>query len=134
MYVTTYKADGTITSIGKVNDSFPVDREHPPDGLLYTDEIPDGRGIILQYRIHPKAITRERRKLKAYKRLLDKGIVTMEEIDGYFRSWLSGNYKYMSRDQIYKMNSLYVKLFGRSVTWKKGHGRLRWLMAHPSAA
>lgn len=40
----------------------------------------------------------------------------------------------MSRDQIYKMNSLYVKLFGRSVTWKKGHGRLRWLMAHPSAA
>lgn len=51
MYVTTYKADGTITSIGKVNDSFPVDREHPPDGLLYTDEIPDGRGIILQYKI-----------------------------------------------------------------------------------
>lgn len=90
-------------------------------------------GVVVR-RIHPKAITRERRKLKAYKRLLDKGIVTMEEIDGYFRSWLSGNYKYMSRDQIYKMNSLYVKLFGRSVTWKKGHGRLRWLMAHPSAA
>ena len=90
-------------------------------------------GIVVR-RIHPKAITRERRKLKAYKRLLDKGIVTMEEIDGYFRSWLSGNYKYMSRDQIYKMNSLYVKLFGRSVTWKRGHGRLRWLMAHPSAA
>lgn len=86
------------------------------------------------FSIHPKAITRERRKLKAYKRLLDKRIVTMEEIDGYFRSWLSGNYKYMSRDQIYKMNSLYMKLFGRSVTWKKGHGRLRWLMAHPSAA
>mgnify|MGYP000585734303 CR=1 FL=1 len=33
MYVTTYKADGTITSIGKVSDSFPVDREHPPDGI-----------------------------------------------------------------------------------------------------
>lgn len=90
-------------------------------------------GVVVR-RIHPKAITRERRKLKAYKHLLDKGIVTIEEIDGYFRSWLSGNYKYMSRDQIYKMNSLYVKLFGRSVTWKKGHGRLRWLMAHPSAA
>lgn len=90
-------------------------------------------GVVVR-RIHPKAITRERRKLKAYKRLLDKGIVTIEEIDGYFRSWLSGNYKYMSRDQIYDMNSLYVKLFGRSITWKKGHGRLRWLMAHPSAA
>ena len=90
-------------------------------------------GVVVR-RIHPKAITRERRKLKAYKRLLDKGVVTIEEIDGYFRSWLSGNYKYMSRDQIYDVNSLYVKLFGRSVTWKKGHGRLHWLMAHPSAA
>lgn len=103
-------------------------------GILLTEKITHLaiQGYIKS--IHPKAITRERRKLKAYKRLLDKGIVTIEEIDGYFRSWLSGNYKYMSRDQIYKMNSLYVKLFGRSVTWKKGHGRLRWLMAHPSAA
>ena len=25
--------------------------ERQADGLLYTDEIPDGRGIILQYRI-----------------------------------------------------------------------------------
>lgn len=46
---TTYEPDGTITSIGKVSDSFPVDYEHPPDGLLYTDEIPEGRGIILNY-------------------------------------------------------------------------------------
>lgn len=106
--------------------TFPVGQLKPKYTLLQN-------GVVVR-RIHPKAITRERRKLKAYKRLLDKGIVTIEEIDGYFRSWLSGNYKYMSRDQIYKMNSLYVKLFGRSVTWKKGHGRLRWLMAHPSAA
>lgn len=88
-------------------------------------------GVVVR-KIHPKAITRERRKLKAYKRLLDKGIVTQKEIDGYFRSWISGNYKYMSRKQIENMNSLFVELFGRSVTWKKGHGRLRWLMAHPS--
>lgn len=90
-------------------------------------------GVVVR-RIHPKAITRERRKLKAYKRLLDKGIVTQQEIDGYFRSWISGNYKYMSRDQIESMSSLYVELFGRSVTWKKGHGRLRWLMAQRSTA
>ncbi len=89
-------------------------------------------GIVAR-RIHPKAITRERRKLKAYQRLLNKGIVTMDEIDGWFRSWLSGNYKYMSREQIYSMNSLYITLFGRSITWKKKHGRLRWLMVHPSA-
>ena len=90
-------------------------------------------GVVVR-RIHPKAITRERRKLKAYKRLRDKGIVTQQEIDGYFRSWISGNYKYMSRDQIESMSSLYVELFGRSVTWKKGHGRLRWLMAQRSTA
>lgn len=66
MYVTTYKADGTITSIGKVNDSFPVDREHPPDGLLYTDEIPDGRGIIcsIEFKMENLFILRNRSQPK----------------------------------------------------------------------
>lgn len=89
-------------------------------------------GVVVR-RINPKTITRERRKLKAYKRLLDEGDVTCEETENWFRSWLCGNYKYMSHEQIYKMNSLYVALFGRRVTWKKRHGRLRWLMAHPLA-
>lgn len=90
-------------------------------------------GVVVR-RISPKAITRERRKLKAYKRLLDKDIVTYKEIENWFRSWISGNWKYMSHEQIYDMNSLYIELFGRSITWKKRHGRLRWLMAHPSTA
>ncbi len=83
-------------------------------------------------KINPKAITRERRKLKAYKRLLDKGTMTMDDIEGCFRSWLGGNWRVMSRQQIMNMSSLYRELFGKDVTWKKIPGRLRWLMAQQS--
>jgi hypothetical protein len=85
-----------------------------------------GTGRII-HKINPKAVTRERRKLKAYKRLLDKGVMKQEEIDECFRSWLGGNYKNMSKMQIYGIIRLYYKLFERRLTWKRKHGRLRWL-------
>lgn len=78
-------------------------------------------------KIHPKAITRERRKLKAYKRLLDKGRLTYSEIENIFKSWMSSNYKNMSRLQISNMTQLYYDLFRRKVSWKN-HGKLNWLM------
>lgn len=78
-------------------------------------------------KIHPKAITRERRKLKAYKRLLDKGILTINEIENIFKSWMSGNYKNMSMQQISNMSQLYYDLFRRKVKWKN-RGRLHFLM------
>ena len=80
-------------------------------------------------KINPKAITRERRKLKAYKRLLDKERLKYEEIENIFKSWMSGNYKNMSKQQITNMSQLYYNLFGRKVTWKN-HGKLRYLMEH----
>lgn len=83
-----------------------------------------GTGRII-HKINPKAATRERRKLKAYKRLLDKGVMKQEEIDECFRSWLGGNYKNMSKMQIYGIIRLYYKLFERRLTWKRKHGRLR---------
>lgn len=85
-------------------------------------------------KINPKAITRERRKLKAYKRLLDGGRMEFIEIENNFKSWLCANYKYMSRLQIQNMIVLFKELFGREPTWKKkkGHGRLRWLMGQQS--
>lgn len=83
-------------------------------------------GRIIQ-KINPKAVTRERRKLRAYKRQLDKGIMPQEDIDESFRSWLGGNYKRMSRLQIESILKLYYKLFERRLTWKKKHGRLHWL-------
>lgn len=85
-----------------------------------------GTGRII-HKINPKAVTRERRKLRAYRRLLDKGIMKQEEIDECFRSWLGGNYKNMSKMQIYGIIRLYYKLFERRLTWKRKHGRLRWL-------
>ena len=86
-------------------------------------------------RINPKWITRERRKLKAYKRLLDVGRITYQEIENAYKSWICAHYQYMSRRQIQHMSSLYRELFGKDPTWKKkGYGRLRWLMAPKSAA
>ena len=83
-------------------------------------------------KINPKSITRERRKLKAYKRLLEAGTIDYPTIENSFKSWLGSYYKMMSRQQIYNLNSLYVELFGKKVTWKKGHSRLNWLMTHLS--
>ena len=84
-------------------------------------------------KISPKSITRERRKLKAYKRLLDAKKITYDEIENIFKSWLGGNYKRMSHQQIYNMTDLYIRLFRRRPRWQKGHSRLRWLMEHSSA-
>jgi hypothetical protein len=80
-------------------------------------------------KINPKAITRERRKLKAYKRLLDNKRLTYEEIENIFKSWMVANYKNMSMQQISNMSQLFYNLFRRKVTWKN-HGKLRYLMEH----
>ena len=84
-------------------------------------------------KINPKSITRERQKLKAYKRLLNAGWITLDEIENIFKSWLGGNYKRMSHRQIYNMTQLYITLFRRKIKWQKGHSRLRWLMEHSLA-
>ena len=85
---------------------------------------PTGRIIK---KISTKTVTRERRKLKAYKRLLDKGRITYTDIENIFKSWMSSNYKIMSKMQISNMYQLYYDLFGRRVKWKN-HSKLHWLM------
>lgn len=81
-------------------------------------------------RINPKAVTRERRKLKAYKRLLDSGRMTMEEIENAFKGWLTANYKVMSAQQVRNLNDLYEQLFERRIRWK--NSKLRYLTAERS--
>lgn len=83
-------------------------------------------------RINPKNVTRERRKLKAYKRLLDKGKMPAEDIEEAFKSWLGATYNYMSNQQIINIITLYLNLFRRELTWKK-QSRLRWLTKQCSA-
>ncbi len=78
-------------------------------------------------RINPKAITRQRRKLKAYRRLLDNNRLTYNEIENIFKGWMAANYKNMSRQQITNMSQLYYDLFKEVPTWKN-HGKLRYLM------
>ena len=62
-------------------------------------------------RINPKSVTRERRKLKAYKRLLDKGVVSLEEIVQAYRSWMGAYARLMSKQQVFHMKTLFKKLF-----------------------
>lgn len=78
-------------------------------------------------RINPKAITRQRRKLKAYKRLLDNNRLTYKEIENIFKGWMASNYKNMSQQQITNMSQLYYDLFKEVPKWKN-HGKLRYLM------
>ena len=70
-------------------------------------------------RINPKSVSRERRKLKAYKRLLDKGIIPMEDIEQAYRSWMGDYTRIMSKRQIRHMKELFKGLFGKEIRWKR---------------
>lgn len=79
-------------------------------------------------RINPKTVTRERQRLKAHKRKLDKGELTPIAIENDFKSWMYQNYKIMSQLQIQGIYKIYIELFGKEIAWKKS--RLRYLTAH----
>ena len=81
-------------------------------------------------RISQKNATRERRKLKAYRRLVDAGRMTEEDVEECFRSWLGMQQRYMSNIQIINMMKLYQNLFGRKLKWK--NSRLRYLTEQSS--
>lgn len=69
-------------------------------------------------RINPKSLTRERRKLKAYRNLLSKGEIEYADIEQAAKSWI-GNFAYlMSKKQKKNMKKLYRELFGKELRWK----------------
>jgi hypothetical protein len=70
-------------------------------------------------RINPKSVTRQRRKLKAYKRLYDKGGIGYESIKQSYKSWMGSYARYMSKKQLKNMKSLYYLLFKEDPRWKK---------------
>ena len=82
-------------------------------------------------RISQKNVTRERRKLKAYRHLVDAGRITEDNVEECFRSWLGMQQKYMSNIQIINMITLYYELFRKELTWKS-NSRLRYLTAQCS--
>ncbi|MDY2589353.1 MAG: reverse transcriptase domain-containing protein [Agathobacter sp.] len=70
-------------------------------------------------RINPQSVTRERKKIKTYKRLLDKGIMSYDDVEQDVRSWMGSHAKIMSKQQIKNMKTLYKELFGKELSWKK---------------
>lgn len=70
-------------------------------------------------RINPATVTRERRKLKAYRRLMDRGEMPYERIEQSYKSWMGDFTKIMSKKQIKNMSDLYFDLFGRRPKWRK---------------
>lgn len=70
-------------------------------------------------RICPKSITRERRRLKAYKRLLLKGKISFPDIEQAVRSWMGDYARLMSKKQISHMKELYFSLYGKELQWKR---------------
>lgn len=62
-------------------------------------------------RINKDSITRERKKLKKFRRMLDEGSITYKEIQEQYNSW-RGNLKYYSAHNVIKnMDNLFNDLF-----------------------
>ena len=76
------------------------------------------KGKVIK-RINPKSVTRERRRLKKYKSLLDRGKMAYEDIKQSYKSWMGDFSRIMSKRQIKNMKELYKDLFGEDVRWKK---------------
>ena len=70
-------------------------------------------------RINPSAVTRERRKLKAYRRLMEKGEMQYPDIEQAYKSWMGAFSKIMSKKQIRNLQTLFKELYGKEPRWKK---------------
>lgn len=69
-------------------------------------------------RVKPATITRERRKLKKYKKLLDNGEVTYKNIEQSYKSWMGKYTKVVSKRQTKNIKRLYNELFKEDPRWK----------------
>lgn len=65
----------------------------------------------LVIKINPKAITRERRKLKKYRKLVDQGRMPLIDVQNSFKSWLGAYDRLLSYRSKSNMIALYNNLF-----------------------
>lgn len=70
---------------------------------------PTGKVVVRPSR---EAITRERRKLKAMRRMLDRGEITMRQINQSYQSWRGGMLRLDAHETVLSMDRLYKELFG----------------------
>lgn len=62
-------------------------------------------------RLSPSTITRERRKLKKYKRLLDEGKMAYKDIEMAYQSWRGNAIRFKSYKTVKSLDELYNNLF-----------------------
>lgn len=70
-------------------------------------------------RINPAAVARERRRLRAYKHLVERGTLKVGDVEEAARSWMGDYAKLMSKKQIKHMKAHYRALFGKELSWKR---------------
>lgn len=71
-------------------------------------------------RLSRDAITRERRKLKKYKHLLDEGKMPYKDIENAYQSWRGNALHFHSHNSIKRMDALFDELFIDSFKQAKG--------------
>ena len=76
------------------------------------------KGKVIK-KINPKSVTRERRRIKAYKRLFDLEKLPYKDIENACRSWMGEYSKIMSKKQIQHIKDLYFKFFDKELIWKR---------------
>lgn len=69
---------------------------------------PTGKVVVRPSR---EAITRERRKLKAMRRMLDRGEITLGQINQSYQSWRGGMLRLDAHDTVLSMDKLHRELF-----------------------
>ena len=67
----------------------------------------------LVIKVNPKTVTRERRKLKKYRRMVDQGRMPLIDVQNSFKSWLGTYDKLLSYRTKTNMKALYRDLFER---------------------
>lgn len=67
-------------------------------------------GHVFEY-LHGQTITRQRRKLKKLRAMVEDGTIPYAKAQDQYRSWMGNFYRYMSKEQRRRMNDLYNELF-----------------------
>lgn len=70
-------------------------------------------------RINPVQVTRERRKIKKYHRMMMDGVIPYEDIEQAYKSWMGAYTPLMSKKQVKNMKYLFKDLFGKEPRWKQ---------------
>ena len=70
-------------------------------------------------RVKPETVTRERRKLKKYKKLLDSKEASYDNIKQSYKSWMGKYAPILSKKQRNNIKKLYYELFKEDPRWKK---------------